>query len=297
MKKVAEQVILQNIGKKSYDSTLRSNVYDSACAALLNKDTETLEACLEKAANLGLVDDIKEFAKKAGAYKTELVESNYALVTGKEKLMPLRDEKEVQASLAYFDKYHTKFPVEWREDIADKLVKAASWYKLPLNVTTLAYTASKDAKLDNIDKFQACHNIAKRAEYVRDASSKVLYDKTGETIGRADLTVEQLLKFAHMIEKLDRKNRITDKVNSPIADILVQKPILKEAGIKLINKEYDAEKIASADKGLLKQALGDNIAKALEDSEGNICIKKVATIIPTLPRGEKEVLEKHLEAR
>jgi len=286
--------------EKSASEVTKNNVFVKCCSAILEDNLE--DDLMQKACHLGIEKDVKSFALKFASYISKELE--YALDTGKEKILPIHTKELLKQSDAYFKENYMKFPEEWRYEIASNIVKKAENISELSNITQL-YGSNEEYA---IDSNKAVESIKERMALTKESNHQKQYAALGKLVAHGGLDKKQLIKAAHTLELLDRETHLYPyaertgvmgyrniTLNDPISSLLTKKAAEK-VKIKLVSKEYDLDKLASYPVELFKEALEADIVNSLITNEG-IDRSKVARIIPTLPRGDKYVLERFIESR
>ena len=227
-------------------------------------------------------------------------DDNYCWVdeAGKRKY-PVFDKEGASKAMAYFEDNRFKYPIDMRIQLARNIVKKACNYDLEPSEVLM-----KEAGFGIPNRKQLMEEILERARISTDPEIACKFASLNKYIASAstDDLVNNLDKLASVIDTLDNANGLTDmynvKIMSPQETIYPM--TVKEASdivgdsIVLSRHTLKLSKMAELDPDVFN-VLGDDFSKELS-TDGKLDVKKMATIIPTLPAPDKRLLEEEIEA-
>jgi len=276
--------------------------YLMGCHAIIHDDKESLKEISKVASIYNIEGKLDKFACNLREYAESKNEENYALTINGQNMFPLHNSELIKRSDLNFKDSYMTFPYEIREKIATKIFNKAAENKLTeLSSPTLLYSRNYSNK--GIDKSAAGMNIGIRSTLIGDQDGKKEYMALAKMLTKSS-EISHFLKIASMVEKLDRKynlypyHRETGRYGTsvdlkpPIEEIFIlEKNASKE--IDILGKKYSLSKLASVPVDTYLRALGGEITKSLL-KDGALSEERISTILPTLPRSDKAILDKYL---
>jgi hypothetical protein len=257
---------------------------------------------------LGVDDKVNKFIKAYNNIKL-VKKSNYALSIKGTDYMPLSSKDNVSESDIFFSKNYQKIPPEMRTKTASSIVKAAKEHGIETDGLSLQVKAYGGIKIEKPHLIKAARDIALRATAVKHNNED--YIEIAKFISSNDLTQDNLVKVAELLERLDKSQNLEKdtfitskyreelKVEDPITEIFG-----KEASdnteeelpkMRILDSTYSPDDIIKLGTEQVKEALGESIYKELL-KDGKLDKQKLLNIIPTLPKPEKQMLKRYLDA-
>lgn len=249
------------------------------------------------------VDAILAEEKQAQADWTQ-DDSNFALVIRDsdgnvlDRRYPIVDEGGVEKASEYFNRYRGHYPLGIRRKIAVGIVKKAEEFGVEPE-SFIQREAGQGFPVRDI----LMDEILNRAHMTKDAESAALLANVNEVVATADageLAGTVLDKIAEVIDSVDRLNgfgRLYGSRLLPPADVVWALPEKQAAGfvddaIELNDYVFSLRKLAELEPEAFS-ILGDEFVEEISD-DGSLNAEKMATIIPTLPKPDKILLEDHI---
>jgi hypothetical protein len=223
---------------------------------------------------------------------------------------PMRNALEVKAAAEYVFKYRDRMPFEMRQAMADKVLQKQAQFGVTFGPELNEY----------IEK-QAGHGACSAKEAVELIYNRVQATKSSDKLN--DLQIEMLkmaraigehpaqfrepgmrIKVASVIDQFDREHRLHGQYGPElprIEDILFGITGKKMASVVNehvstttgnLYKLADLERIKLGD---VRDYFGDGLAEAFTSDGIHIDSEKAARIIPTLPRGDMEQLDRLMD--
>jgi hypothetical protein len=242
-------------------------------------------------------DFIKQAKKLTPEERAKLPDSVFGLVvtdpkTGKKiRKYPMPDEGHVRAAIKYFVQNYKNYPIEWRKQIASKIVERAKKFGIEVeHPVILKYAGvkpqNKKADLKKaaslIETYRAAwfesHGIPEAAEVYRKLASAL--EKEAE---KGDLSEEEIQKLAAAVETLDQEFGV-DYEKLPSAQDLIYCAEEEEKMIKLASKEVPEKVLKAIPNKVYKNLIGREIDKS-----------KVEEEITKLAHADKLIIEQFIE--
>lgn len=243
---------------------------------------------------------IKRDVDKALAKMAEKIKPVKLEVVKSEEEFPIYDAEGVKRASAYFEEHHTKYPADWRKDIAFKIIKKAEEYQVPLN--QLADTVFIEAEYGLPDMSKLAEDIAYRVRQAPGTGAAVLLDNVNNILANVLPNSAVLSKVAGVISDFDEAIGLTAQYNKTILPPAhtVFRVSIKSAGdgindaVQLRRHVFSAEKLASVlDLHDLAGLLGDQVVACIV-TDDQIIPQKLAATFNQLPAPEKATLENYI---
>lgn len=257
------------------------------------------------------VRELKEkMAADAAVDKGQLPDEAFALVTpGGDRRYPLRNGLEVKAAAAYLAKFRDEFLFDDRHKMASRiLVKATEFGETVGEHHGMLEQMAGFGRCAAVD---ICDMLSKRAAlarrlYVKQAEALDQVREAIEANPASTSSISTLLKIAGIVDQFDRSTHM----NRRYADGDLQRPeeLIFQVTEKVAKDIMDAHISTTTGNIYAKEALshlklsevrawmGDDFANAVSAGGLFVDLEKIATIAPTLPRGDAAVFDRFLTA-
>lgn len=258
----------------------------------IEADIKNLKKDLEKAAQ---VDNIEL-----------LPDDKFAIVETwqgqKFKALPLLDSVCIKKAEEHLQKYKNRYPAAWRKRAAEKIVKAAQKFNVePSNyIKTAASTIP--AEIENV-----IQHILKRAYFInrkyRGTPKQVTLLKIAKVLSCLPKFTEKLAQQTmELLDTFDKELKLhryySNDIQTP-EEICWKAPVEKKADSDIIRLlTGNAYKLTDLIKAGIApfRSLGQDFIAAIQSVPGTMDINKVASLVPTLPRPDAEILERALQS-
>jgi hypothetical protein len=191
---------------------------------------------------------------------------------------------------------YRKFPLTWRVETCQNLLKSARDQNLP-ELHPLIHAYAKD---NVCHSKKAAEEIAKRGYFAEDMDQKKLYLRMAQVIQGEMGDPETLEKVAHNLDLMDRLNGIDKFYGKGFEDPYktVYNMTVKAAQAALtvmdiLGNQFTVDELINVGPELYDRALGPEFVGAIS-KRGSLDPDALQAVIPTLPRDEKAILVKHL---
>ena len=245
--------------------------------------------------------------------QAEDMDENYGWVMRSEdgtvvaRKYPMFDATGVKKASSYFNEFRANYPIGVRRAISRNIMRKAAEHDVKL--ADLEPSVLREAGFGIPCKNVLMDEIYERAHLTKDAESAILLANVNELlVGMDDTTVGQSLdKIAEVIDAFDSASGLVSQYNKKIsmpADFLFNIDLNKAAAViedtvELGKYTFSLSKLAELDPSVYGQVLGDDFVKNIvKTSNGKIVIDstKLADELYSLPRPDKNALERHLAA-
>lgn len=217
------------------------------------------------------------------------------------RALPLINAQCVKAAVAHLEAYRDRYPCDWRMQAAKRIVKRAAELDEPITSEYIkrAGGAFSGSGVDFVaEQLFARAKAVPRSHY--GSREHVAMAKVARTFATADSPILDV----NLIDRFDRRfglNRLYGKgLVSPeeLAHCGVEITKIAEARATIISttsgRNYTKQALASA--GLKPfRVLGDDFVDAISNGL-SVNIDKLASVMPTLPRPDAEILDRALLA-
>ena len=294
----------------SSESTFMSAAYYlTKSASELKSIPDFVRGRIYKAAYGWKIDgDILKMAQSLESMQKKASDDDYGLIVQINghtvKKLAMRTPDELLKSASYFAENFRNYPLEWRRDIATKILeKNAAWtaideYRLPSAV--LVY-----GRHNVCDSVKLAHAIASRVSLAAEIDLDVAtdYQQVAKSCGGNMCAPEVLEKVAHVLGTLDRASGLDRYYDEyiPDPDTSVYNLPVKVAEdavsvIRLGNDTFNTAELADLPMHLYEGALGKGAADALAGPDGSVDSSQLRQVLPTLPMDMKSMLVRHLKS-
>ena len=254
------------------------------------------ETIIKAAEFWGIADDIYdiEINLEKSAAPTELDDTDFAVVVNEiERRFPLTSVETVKAAGEGLWKNRSTYPMTIRKEAAKRIIKKAKELKVNLdNIDFLEKTAGYGVGIGNEIK-KALSN----RRYITGGAPKEVLTKAAEEITTNIVDSEELQeKIATILDTFDREHKIyrhydhglrtPEEVCYGLSLSSMEEKIASE--LRINNKSILFKDLATK-KAEQFRALGDDFVNEIADSEGNVDIEKISSIVPTLPKGDLDL--------
>jgi len=262
----------------------------------------------------GVADQVTEMKEKVAAARrydsTELPDSDFAVVFDdgqgqRERHYPMRNIGEVKAAADWLAEYRDQLPYADRNKFATKILqkRAAFGADLPEHIDMLEKMAGlgvcsgKQAAEIIRTRIKAAGNTHQPSELQQELEKLArLCEESSDSIRHYSV----LTKIAAVVDQFDREtglNRrydnviqrpeelfaVTEKLAAELSDDLVGSPLSGN-----YYKKADLQRLPVND---LADALGDDFTDEVAPAGAWVDTEKLASIVPTLPRGDIELFD------
>lgn len=252
---------------------------------------------------------VEKIASDSAIPESKLADSDFALIFNapdgsRERHLPVRNNKEVKAAANFLKKFKDKFPFEVRQKIAETLLDKANRYGTSLG--ELDDFLEKQAGRGACPSEHIADLIWSRVQILRGINKSAEAQVELAKLAKLALTnkekvqhPEALQKIAGIIDEVDRTYGIKHSATVPAPEDVLFSVTAKAASkvrtehVALTNgsiyKVEDFKKVALND---MRDVMGNDFADAI--STGGLFVDpgKVAEIVPTLPRGDADLLDR-----
>ena len=226
---------------------------------------------------------------------------NYGLPETKE--FPLHTPSHVYQALEVFPIAHRKYEIPERIKIAQKIMRKAAGFRMPVKTEIIIKYASLPDETCRSD--QAAANIAARSLFVQDLNGQALFNKLAHGLMGNINGNGTLIKMAGILEQLDDLFGVSSKyarghIFDPISTIFNMSEkqameVLAARPITIGGEMYDVNDLMNIPIDLWVEALGEDFGAAIADEDGSVDGNKLADILPTLPLPEQNILDRYLK--
>ena len=295
---------------------LSSVFFLEKCGSMNSADKAEIAARLMQAAQyFGIAADVAVLAarmeKNASDDETALPDSAFAYVCQrggrKERHLPLRNPREVQAAASWFCKYRQHFPFEDRQKIAQAILARASRFQVELSERDTLEKSAGYGYCPQADMITTLENraYASKATHPELAAELVrLADKLRQTpLDARDHTTR--CKLAAVLDQYDRTTGLAqqygDVLRLPEEHLFqVTEKVAKDFASKhfaLTNGSvYEKSDLSRVTPNTLRQWFDEELAGDAVALDGRVDIEKLATIAASLPRHDSEIFERMLHS-
>ena len=232
-------------------------------------------------------------------------DGNYCLVMktasgATSRSYPVFDAEGVKRACVYFAANRSAYPLETRTKIAIGLARKAAQYGV--DVPELISKEAMDAV--PYRPFLMAE-LMERALLTKDAEAATVIGSLVEMLqfASSDDLVKSAEDFVHTLDDLDQLNGLDKyygtRLLSPsevVFSMTVKKAeALAADAITLGSMTFSAVKLAGLPPSVFGEALGDDVLTEISE-DGKLSADKMASVIPTLPRPDKLVLEQAIAA-
>jgi hypothetical protein len=256
----------------------------------------------EAAAVFGISEDVDQ-AFEAAQVKVASAKDdpdNYCWVDEKGKYSyPVFDKEGAAKAVSYFEDHRLGYPLDTRIKLARNILKKACDYGLEPTETLM-----KEAGFAVPNRAKLMGEILERARMTDDPEAAIKFAQINEVIANStnEEFMENLDKIAEVIDALDGVNGMRHQYN---VKILSPQESIYSMSVKEANDILDDSLVLNRHTFKLSKmaelnpetfnVLGDNFSDELS-TDGKLDVKKMATILPTLPTPDKRLLEEEIEA-
>ena len=263
-----------------------------------------IESNVKMAASLWNIDkdikDVLEFRRAEALPEDE--PANYGYIDKKGgRYFPMFDDEGVKRAADYFDRYRGILPSYIRKTVAINIVKKANAGNIAVQTSVF-----REAGIGVPNKIDLMDNLLDRAYMTKDAECAAVIGNLVRAVAYCppEEMTDNLDKMAQVVENLDKLNGLDTQYGKTLlapADFIYSlmpkeaAEFVKDA-LTLNQHTFSIRKLAEADPGIFRTALGDELFKAITDDKGALDATKMADVLPTLPTPDKTVLEDHIIA-
>lgn len=254
----------------------------------------------------GITEDVLDILKKVGFAMEAKVASdnddNYALVVewqGKKlRRYPVKSAEDVREGFEYFIRNEDKYPLEWKRQICNNLIKKGNEFKVDSCPTRVACWAH-DNKFPDLEFF--CEEVERRKlllddNYKEAADAILCVAKTGLEMRPEEFTPDTIDQLLFLLSDLDKMASLEvhygKRLLNPVAS-LYNLDIAKVAEIvdviPMLNLHVPVADFMNLSVEKYAEILGQDFADSLMH-EKKLSEDKVRAIIPTLPDPDKRAL-------
>lgn len=284
-------------------------LYDQK-ANIKPEDFQMIAERLEKVAEFhGIAQECRELRDKISSdvrnEQERLPDDMFALVftagAEKNRHLPLRNAKEVQAAAQYLEKFRDEFTLLDRQTIANKILTKAAEYGAHL--AGLDVFLEKQAGRGVCAAAEAAAMVRQRAILARNRPElSAQIEKVAQTI-EADAAnfrnPASLQKLAALVDGLDRELHVEygGEIQRP-EDVLfcvtekVASAFQAEHVGLLTGNIYKVADLGRVKVAELRGWLGDDFVESVTVGGAMLDIEKLAEVVPTLPRGDAEIFDR-----
>lgn len=264
------------------------------------------QALTKAAAAWGITAAVEAVAKTAAAQAHDDLsarpDSDFLYVRDGGRHLPVRNVEEVKAAAAWIETYRESWPMEDRRTMARRLLTKAAQLGADLGdqAESLAQTAGFGAS-PSATIARAFEARSQALEHRKIASE--LYAVARSLQGRR-LSAEEREKAADALDRVDREYQLTGLYASGLvrpeaACFAVTEKRAEELLADLVTSPtgttYRTEDLAQIPLDRVRDHLGDEFAEAVSGTGPWVDRRKVATILPTSPRGDAVLFDRLAE--
>lgn len=307
---VLDDALFADYGKKMFPIDTPANTWLSAAYFNENRSSvddivrTQIESNIKMAGSIWNIDkDVKDVLEyRPVEYVPEADISNYGYIDKKgNHYFPMFDDEGVKRAADNFDQFRSRMPADIRRKVACAIVKKA-------HASNIAISGSvfREARIGLPNKIDLMDNLLDRAYLTKNGESGAVVANLVKVVAASQPTelMDNLDKLANVLTELDRLNGMDDQygrtILAPVDFIYAMMPKQAAAFVKdaltLDQHTFSIRKLAAADPGIFKTALGEDLFKAISDDKGKLDATKMADVLPTLPRPDKMMLEGHIIA-
>lgn len=253
------------------------------------------------------IKNLKEDLEKASKVNIEVLpDDKFAIVETWEgqkfRALPLLNRECVKKAEQHLQKYKDRYPAAWRKRAAEKIAKAAERFDVEPSDYIKTASSRTPARIEDV-----IQHILKRAYLInrkyKGAPRQVALLKIAKVLSCLPRFTEKLAQQTmELLDTFDKSLKIhryySTEVKSP-EEVCWQSPFEKganKATIQLLTgATYKLDDLIKA--GIAPfRALGQDFVAAIQSAPGSMDINKVASLVPTLPRPDAEILERALQS-
>jgi len=244
-----------------------------------------------------ILDLAKSYQKNKNHVQCEKIANDYGLP--EKKAYPLHTEDHVNMAIDSFPIHHRNYDIAERQQIAKKIMEKASNFNIPVRTQVIVKyaTASPMSRTD-----LAAVNIAGRAMFTDNLQAQHLYHKLGRALIGNLNGQEGLYKVARVLESLDDhfglnggQNGFPDAFSTMFnMNEKMAVEAVETVPINIAGDAFTLRDLIALPADFYEEALGEDFAQAIIDDSGKVSPGKLASILPTLPMPEKNILVRYL---
>ena len=231
-------------------------------------------------------------------------DSNYGWVSGdgpgKVRKYPMFDAAGVVKAAAYFSDNRGHYPLAMRRTIAQAIMAKAAEHGV-----AVADCVRREAGMGMPRRDTLMAELLERAQLCKDAETAAALANINEFVATApmDELAQELDKIAEIMEMADaadgRDRGYGKRLLSPADVIYDVDPKLAEAvladSVELARNVFSLSKLAELPLTVYEDALGPDFAGRVKSAGGGVDAARLGDELFSLPRPDKDALERHLE--